>query len=440
MSMMPKIAKLSLSRLRAASPDAASSGALAKVKYPGAKNARAIAPVASSQVVVGKAVSRRDLYAQAPEEKPGGGGSLWKTFFIFVALPTLCALIYFAFIQTPQYVTEARFVIRSASEPKGAGVTDALSVLSKLGGSAGGKSSAQDGFIATDYVRGRAIVQDIGGRAFMEQIFAGPTIDYVSRLSTDASLEDLWKYWNKHVTASLDTISGVVTLQVSAFTADDALKVNESVLLLCEKLVNSISERSRKDAVSRTEGELNLALGKLLEAKQKLLEFRNRNVLIDPVVKATSIGEIIAKLTVKKIEVENTLSSYAGSLTSESPSLRLLTAQLAVIDKQIADQKQQLTGNNDSPRVSAEIAEFEQLKLNEFFAQRLYQISQADYEKSRQQAEKQQLYLGTIVRPLMPGKPLIPKISIYTFLCFALLLIVWAITSLLIASVREHIE
>ena len=274
----------------------------------------------------------------------------------------------------------------------------------------------------------------------MEQIFARSTIDFASRLSIDMPLEELWKYWNKHVNASLDTISGVVTLQVSAFTPDDALKVNEQILDLCEKLVNSISERSRKDALKRSEGELREALQKLLDAKQRLLEYRNRNVLIDPALKAASIGEIIAKLTVKRIEVENNLSSLAGTLSSDSPSQRLLATQLSVIDKQIAEQKQQLTGNADSPRVSAEIAEFEQLKLGEFYTQRMYQISQADYEKSRQQAEKQQLYLGTIIRPLMPGDPLIPKIGIYTFLCFALLLIIWAIVSLLISSIREHIN
>ena len=437
MAMMPKIARLSLSRLRGGSGKLTSAGALEKVKFQGRR--LGIAPVVG-QIVPGKAVSRRDLYARKPELKPTGGGSLWKTFLVFVALPTTCAFIYFAFIQTPQFITESRFVVRSASESKGAGLTDTLSVLSKLGGSAGGKSTAQDGFIATDYVRGRAIVQDIGGRAFMEQIFARATIDNVSRLKTDAPLEELWKYWNKHVSASLDTISGVVTLQVSAFTPEDALKVNEQILELCEKLVNSISQRSRKDAVNRAEGEMAQALQKLLEAKQQLLEYRNRNVLIDPVIKATSLGEIIAKLTVKRIEIENNLSSLAGSLSNDSPSQRLLATQLSVIDKQIAEQKQQLTGNADSPRVSAEIAEFEQLKLSEFFAQRLYQISQADYEKSRQQAEKQQLYVGTIIRPLMPGEPLIPKVGIYTFLCFALLLIIWAVVTLLISSVREHIE
>ena len=395
----------------------------------------------SSLVPVGPALPdrTRSRGPAKPQAASGSGGSTIRTLSLFVLLPTLCAFVYFAFVQSRQYVAESRFVIRSATESKGAALTDALSMLSKLGGSSA-KSTVQDGFIVTDYVRSRAVVADIGGKPYVSSLFARPEIDFMSRLAPDASIEEVWKYWAKHVTTSLDTISGVVTVRVQAYTPQDALSVNEQILKLCEGLINTISDRSRADSVRRAESEVGTSSNRLVDAKRQLLDYRNRNVLIDPVAKGSTIGDLIGKLTIKRIEIENNLSAVAGSLNSDAPSQRLLTSQKATIDRQIEDLKQQLTGDRNASRVSAEIGEFEQLKLNEMFTQRMYQIAQSSYEKARQEAAKQQLFLVTVVKPLMPEEALYPKVGIDTFLFFALTLIFWSIGSLLVASIRDHLE
>lgn len=427
--MKTRFATATLRRLRPASAASASKGALVRAT-----------PAHAPLVPVGRPLPGR---VRAPQEKTGAtaksGGRFLHPFVIFVIIPTLLAFIYIAFIQSRQYVAESKFVIRAATEPKASGVTDTLTVLSKIsGGSSGTKSTAQDGFIVADYIRGRTIVSDIGGKDFMRQLFSRPAIDYASRLSDTSSMEDMWKYWNQHVSATLDTISGVVTLRVRAYSPQDALVVNENILKLCETLINTMSDRSRNDAVKRAENEIDLASKKLVEAKKQLLEFRNRNVLIDPATKALAIGDMIGKLTIKRIEVQNNLSALSSSLSAESPSQRLLTNQLNVLNKQIDDLKGELTGSADSPRVSAEIGEFEQLKLTEIFTQRMYQIAQTSFEKARQEAAKQQLFLVTIVKPLMPEEPLIPQVGVDTFLFFSLVLIFYGIASLLIASVRDH--
>ena len=433
--MPTKIARAGLPKLIPARLRDRIGGAIIPSKRVSVENPRSVTPI-------GKIVPPRVRGHIAVVAKPTAParGSGFTTFFLFVLLPTICAFIYFAFIQTRQYVSESRFVIRAASEQKATGINDALSALSKLGGSGGAKSTVQDGFIVTDYVRGRTVVADVGGKPYLLDLFAKPEIDFASRLKQDPSVEELWKYWTKHVNATLDTISGVVTLRVNAFSARDALAVNQSVLDLCEKLINAITERSRADSVKRAESEVMGAAQKLAEARQKLLEFRNRNILIDPVEKAKSIGDLIGKLTIKRIEVENNLSVLSGSLTNDSPSQRLMARQLAVIDRQIAELKEQLTGDKSNPRVSAEIGEYEQLKLGELFTQRLYQISQSSYEKARQEASRQQLFLLTVVKPLLPEEPEFPKVSVDTFLFFAILLVIWSIGSLIFASVKDHME
>ena len=371
-------------------------------------------------------------------EKPKN--RLLLSFLAFVLMPTLVAFVYISFFQSRQYLVEAKLVVRSSTEQKSIVGSDTLSLLSKLGGSSSSKSTVGDGFIIADYIRGRTVVVDLGGKDFLKGLFARPEIDRLSRLTGNASFEDAWKYWNKHVNATLDTISGVISLRVRAFSPQDSVLISQKVIDLSEKIINEISDRSRHDAQGRAESEVRIAAEKLSDARRDVLNYRNAHFLIDPSTKAKLIGELLGKLNVKRIEVENNLASLEKMLDITSPSQRLLATQLAVIDRQIGDLKQQLTGDDKDPRVSAEIGQFEQLKLKETFAERLYQIAQSTYEKARTEAAKQQLFLVTVVKPMLPEDPLVPQIGVDTFLFFSIAMVLWGIGTLLLASVRDHFE
>ena len=83
---------------------------------------------------------------------------------------------------------------------------------------------------------------------------------------------------------------------------------------LSEKLINKISLRSRQDALDRAADEVKHAGGVLVAVRQKLLSFRNSNDLIDPGSRAASLGEMIGKLTLEKIDAETSLNASAGTL------------------------------------------------------------------------------------------------------------------------------
>ncbi len=369
-----------------------------------------------------------------------GGGALWKSFILCVVLPTLCYLFYGAFIASDQYVAEARLTVRAAQEQKGGGGGGGLdlnSIISKVTGGAS-QSTVQDSFIIVDYIKSRAIIRDLGGRDYLEKVYARGDADVFSRLGKGADLEELWKYWKSRVTVGLDTMSGIVTLQVAAYTPEDATKTAQAIVGLSEQLVNSISKRSRSDAVERAEGEVKLAAKKLAEARQKLVEFRNTNVLIDPLTKAKSIGEMIGQLTVERLELDNNLRSMSGVLAADSPSQRLQRTRLAAIDEQIASLKQKLTSAKATDTVSAQLARFEELELDEKFNEKMYTVAQASYEKARQERDRQLLYLVVAVQPTMPESATYPQVSQTTALTFATLTILWGIGALLGSAIKDQ--
>lgn len=378
----------------------------------------------------------RDISEEKILPKSGSGGFLLgKSLFLLVIAPTIFFMLYAALWESDGYVAEARVTVRTAQEQRGA-LPDAASLIGKVIGSS--KSTQQDSYIVLNYIKSYAILVDLGGSAYLENVFSHTDIDYFSKLKNGSPIEDLYKYWDKHVIASVDTVSAILTIKVAAFKPEDALKITQNIIELSEKLINTISMRNRKDAADRTEVEVAHSAQKLAVVRQKLLQFRNQNELIDPGSRAASIMEMVSKLTLEKIDVENSLRTLSGSLSMDAPSQRFQRSKLAAIEQQILALRNTLTNAQSDDNVAAQIANYERLKLDEQFAEKIFTISQNAFLRARQELDRQQLYLVTVVAPALPGSATFPKVASSTLLLFASLFVLWAIGALIVASVNDH--
>lgn len=363
-------------------------------------------------------------------------GLLGRSFWALVVLPTACFWLYSALWQSPRYVAETKLTVREAQKREPPKMADAASMVARMMDGMGSRDS-QNAYMVLGYIKSRAIIEDLGGRAYFERKFSGKA-DYFSRLGKGADLEDLWKFWLSHVSASVENLSGILTVRIDAFLPEDAQNIVKDVVRLSEDLINRITLRNRADALARAESEVTLARRRLADAREKTLDFRNRNFVIDPESRATSLGELIGKLTLERIDLVNALSTFSSSLALDAPSQRLQRLRLAAIDQQIAELKKKLTDDEGSGAVADQMASYQNLKLEEQFAERLYAIAQSAYESARGDLERQQLYLVTVVRPTLPEVASYPRVTANTALLFGSLLIAWGIVSLVVASIDDQ--
>lgn len=364
-------------------------------------------------------------------------GLLGYSFVVFVCFPAAIYFFYLVVLASPEYESEARFAVRGSSESRNTAITDALSALSTA---IGGRSTAQDSFIVADYIRSRTIIEDLGGKEVVENIYAKKDVDWLSRLSKGLSLEDVWEHWRRKVTAIIDTQSNVITLRARAYTEADAKALADKILHRSELLVNEISERSRRDALLRAEAEVNLALQRLSRIRASLLEFRTESSTIDPVSSATSLSETLTALSREKIKLEGNHESLRGVMDQNAPTMRFLATQIESVEQQIKNLQEKLTSRTkDAGAISGQLAVYEDLQLQSQFAEKLFTISQASFEKARVEQDKQQLYLVTIVRPTMPEEATYPKPLISAGVVFALCFMLWSMVTLVAASIRDHI-
>lgn len=367
-------------------------------------------------------------------------GAFGWSFVICVVLPALIACMYFTFIESDEYVSEAHFTIRRGGESKSA-ISDVMSGISAsmgLGGF-GTSSTTQDVFIVSDYIRSRTIIEDMGGKKVLTDAFSRSSTDWLSRLSSSAPLEKVWKYWNRKVSAVIDTPSGIITLTVRAYTPHEAHDLARLVLKKSEVLVNDISERSRQDAMKRALAEMKSAEDRLRMARTELADFRNKNNLIDPMLSAKNISENIGKLLQDRVVLENNRATLGGSVSQDSPTLRVLNSQIMAIDQQIANLQSRLTSQNKNDALSEQIAGYESRQIELQFAEKLYTIAQDSFDAARREQERQQLYLVTVEQPSKPENATYPRIPLDTMMVFATCLVLWSMVTLLAASVRDHL-
>lgn len=361
------------------------------------------------------------------------------SFVVCVVLPVILSATYLAVVASNEYVSEAKFTIRTASENRSSLLSDAVSnISSTLGMGVVARTSTQDVFIVADYIRSRSVIEDLGGQPLLYALYARSDIDWLSRLSPSTSLEKGWKYWKNKISAFIDTPSSIITLEVRAYSGEDAHRLAELILKRSEDLVNQISERSRQDALNRAQSELQRAEERLRQAQLALLVFRNQEKLIDPALSAQSLSELIGKLTQERLVLENNRATLRSSVQQDSPTLRVLSAQIAALDQQIEGLKNQMASKAEGTTLSTQITGYENLKIEVQFAEKLYSIAQAGYEKARVEQEKQQLYLVTVDRPSMPQKATYPEIFLDSVTIFAACFILWSMMSLMVATVKDH--
>lgn len=381
--------------------------------------------------------SGADLLTDAFAAVASRKGRLQKSLFVAVILPTVLFWFYATLWQSPRYVAETKLTVREAERKNAPKLGDAASIIARISGGAASRD-VQNATMVMNYIKSRAILHDLGGRAFLEAKFSTQEADYFSRLRKGADIEDLSKYWLSHLSASVENMSGILTVKADAFTPDDARDIVSDVVRLSEALINKITLRNRGDALERAEDELRLARGKLASARERVLDFRTRNLVLDPGARATSLGEVILKLTLERIDLVNALSTFSSALATDAPSQRLQRTRLSAIDQQLAELRKKLTDAQGPDAVSSQLAAYENLKLEEQFAERLCSIAQSAYENARQDLERQQLYLVTIVRPTLPEAATFPRVFANTALLFCTLLVIWAIVSLIVASIEDQ--
>ena len=355
-------------------------------------------------------------------------------FMLTVLAPTVLAAVYFGGVASDVYTSESRFVVRSPQRPTQGG----LGAL--LQGTAFSRSQ-DDTYSVHDFIRSRDALKELDSKLNVRESYSAAHIDALGRFPSlewwDDSFEALHRHYLKHVSVDYDTVSSISVLRVRAYTAADAQRINAQLLEMGERLVNTMNIRSRQDLIQVAEQEVRLAEERAKVAASALSSFRVARQVFDPDRQSAIQLQGVVKLREELMTAQAQLDQVRR-VSPGNPQVPGLEARVRDLRKSIDEENARVLGRDSG--LSSKSAAYDRIALEKLFAERQLAGALAALDTARNEAARKQLYLERLVQPHLPDKAAEPRRlrSVLTVLAMGLML--WGITSLVIASVREHTD
>lgn len=352
-------------------------------------------------------------------------------FMLCVVVPTISLSIYYGLIASDVYTSESKFVIRSPNQQSTSGLG---MVLQNIGFSA----SSGDSYLVRDYLTSRDATQQLKDQLDIQTKYSAESVDIISRFGTFKSptFENFYEYFNGKVKVVYDPVSSISSLQIEAYTAEDAKAINESLLKMSEDVINRINNNAKNDILIASEKEVKEAQELSMKTANNLAEYRIKNDVFNPEGQSTLALQEISKLQDALIQTETQLVQ-AKEITPENPQIKAMETRIKSLKKSIAEKSKLVTGvSNES--LSNRSVEFQRLQLEKELADKQLASAMAGYEQAKSDFNQKQLYLERLAEPSLPDEATKPERFRNVLSGFVFGLLLWGVLRLFVAGVREH--
>lgn len=353
----------------------------------------------------------------------------------FVLIPSVAAAIYYIAIASGQYISETRMVIRTI------GVSESFDTSEKRDGRSviGGDSLTQDSYIVANYLRSPQVVRKLDTTIGLRRVFSRGSIDWLSRLPSDASFETLHKYWLKHIETYVDGPSGIIIFTARAFSPEDSVAISKAALEASNEMIDKISEKAKYDLVRRGEHEVMASLQEYQNALDDLREYQNKTGILDPISSAKMANTIITKLTEEKLRLSVDLKSLEAANADNTARGRQLRRSIRALDDEIQIRQNSVAGRNvTGGTLSSSLTEFSRLETRRIVSQALYEATVRNLDTARSTALKRTTFISVFSDSHAPDEATYPDRFSEWIILTAGLFTFWMTATLVWMSIEDH--
>lgn len=354
--------------------------------------------------------------------------------FSFV-LPVALAVLYLFFVAADRYESEIKFIVRSAK------VSEENGERSKGGpmsfGHMGSRIS-EDAYVVSEYITSRNALDWLIKNEKLDSVFSRREADMFNRFPnffSSNTRENFYSYYKRMVSSQVDEETGINTIAVEAFSADDARRIAAGLIRSAEELVNKLNERQADDAIRLAQNVVDETRVRMGHVEARLRAYREKSKFVDPSGEVTSAFTTITQMSTELAQTEAAISRLRA-LTPESPSIDNLIKTAQSYKAEIARRKQALAGKDDS--IAARLGEYDQIVLEQSIASKAVMTAETDLQSIRTQVRQQGLYLAKVTEPNSPDQPTYPRRKLYLALTVLVCSVVFVILKTLRQFADEH--
>lgn len=344
-------------------------------------------------------------------------------------LPTLLVLGYSLFFYDSMYISNSEFVINSNSTEN----TLSLTPQTLLNGGIN-----NDIYIAVAYIKSLNMFNAIDQKLNLKKHFQSG--DFISSLSSSATVKDIEEYWSNVVNVHIDLESELLRLSVRSYSPEFSLSIQKNILKELESLINRMNEKAHKDAISLAEKEVSSSEQEVEKTSLALKTFRDINTFISPEAEVSNFTNIIGSLEQQLSETKTELEQKLTYFKKDSLEIKTLKSKIDALNNQLNEVRTRIASNSTNKQIlSNTINEYERLSLKHEFAKKKLESAMTSLEAARQISLTKARYLVMVESPTLPDESLWPTPFKSAFFTLILTILSGGIISLIISAIREHL-
>lgn len=260
---------------------------------------------------------------------------------------------------------------------------------------------------------------------------------FSSLWNADAPIEELHDYYLKRVSVELDEYSGVLDIEVQAYTPEFAHAMTQLLLEAGEQHMNEMGQRLAQEQVAFLEVQVDRLSERLDDARADLLDYQNEHGLVSPTATVESLNQVVASLEAELASLQARRSALGSFSSQRSADVIRVDSEIAALRNQIEKERNRLAqaaGNS----LNRTASEYQTLELKAQFAQETYSNALGALESTRIEAARKLKQVSVLQSPLMPEYSTSPE-RLYNATVFAIVVIFLTfIANMLILIVRDH--
>ncbi|AYN12125.1 MULTISPECIES: ABC transporter permease [Pseudomonas] len=357
----------------------------------------------------------------------------WRLALAMVVLPMILAAVYYGVFAVDRFVSSAQVVVRQDGNNQGAQVPGLATLLTGAN-----PASREETLYLREYITSMDMMLLLESKLHWIEQYAAQRGDVFFWLDKDAPREDLLEYYQRMVSAHYDETTGLLRVEVQAFTPELSEQMLRVILQASEHFVNEVSHNIAREQMKFAQGELETARVNYSKRKTQLLNFQNDNKVLDGGNTAQSRATIIADLESQYTKEQAALTEMNFKLRADAPQVRQQRQKVEAITQQLAKEKRLLVSSPQGSQLNVVASRYQQLTLDAGIAEESYKTAVAALDNARIEASKKIRTLVTVVSPNTPQLALYPE-RLYNLATILLgLLMVFGITRFILASIEDH--
>lgn len=333
-----------------------------------------------------------------------------------------------------RYQSTSEFVIKQPLPPATASTT----VLGSLQSSSV-LSSLEDGRYLQVYLKSNAVKEAVfPDPSAFKSSYAPQAPDRWSGLHRDANKLEQLAFFRRQLDVIPQELSGTIVLTTSAFTAEDAYRLNQNLLKQAQRFVNEVNQSISADQQNFAEEQVAFAKTRLTNATNALESFQDRYGQLDPLSEQSATTGFITGLESRLVDLKVEEASLRRQFRDpNAPEVAFVADQVRELERQIQEERQKAVGagGRDLNKLASQAT---RLQGDVDFATESLSSAMRAADNSRMESQRQLKFIVMLSKPLKPTGPETSWRWKAFLSCLGVLIVVWGVGGFMLTALRRN--